>query len=193
MELRDIAIIFVLAIGVLALKGVYDVLITLPPWVFYLAIGAFVSISLLGFMMLLGSMKKESDVKLNVRLFSLSAEPKRALSEALSLWTSWPWWAGMLFSWKVFEPWTVPWVKVAGKQFGFDLAQTMPVLGSPLSLFSLAMTYSVIVIVTALITILSPISLKGKSSVSECQRCKAKHSIADNYCSNCGAILPKGR
>ncbi len=193
MEMRDVAIVLVILAGVLALKGFYEIFSTLPVWTVYVIIALFLAFSILGIFLLLGDLGKKANTGLGFSISGVSIDAKKALGDALVFWLNWPWWILMIALWKLFELWTSEAVKRLCVLFGLDTETRVPLIGSPLVPMSFFATYIGLVLITALFTVINPISLRGPRGprAGECPRCKAKHGLADNYCSNCGAILPR--
>ena len=188
MEIGDIAIIGAIALGVILLKGIYDAfLVNLPPWVIYLVIILFVLFSAIGVLLLLS--KEVEDAHMKVTLSLLIGGPKQAFKRALELWLSLPWWALMLFIWRVFEPWVHSWSDALALSYGLSLGGSVPLIGSPLTVFSIALTYAGLVALTTPVLMLY--YLDPKSGARMCHRCGTLHGTVDNYCSNCGTALRK--
>ncbi|MFH1470591.1 MAG: zinc ribbon domain-containing protein [Candidatus Micrarchaeota archaeon] len=188
MEIRDIAVILIIVLGVVALKGFYDLFLSMPIWVFYIAVIAVFAFAGIGFFMVAESMFKNPNF--NAGAAVLMADPKKAIYEASNLWLRWPWWAVMLAAWKVFEPFTREPLGVFMSYVGIGPDFAIPLLGSPFEFLTIFATYVALVCVTGLFLLINPVSI-GRGRTGSCPRCGAKHSVADNYCSNCGAILPK--
>jgi hypothetical protein len=190
MEMRDVAVIGAIALGVILLKGFYDAfLLNLPPWMIYLAIILFVLFSAMGVLLLLN--KEIEDAHVKVKLSLLIGGPKNSLKRALGLWLSWPWWALMLVVWRVAEPLTHSWSDALALSYGLSLGGSVPLIGSPLNILSIALTYACLVALTAPALMLHYFSPMGGAGM--CHRCGTLHGSVDNYCSNCGSALKGGR
>lgn len=190
MEMRDVAIVLVISAGVLALKGFYDVFASLPFWTIYVVIALFLAFSFAGIFLFLGDLSSKANSVGGFTFSRITFDAKKTIWNAVVFWLNWPWWILLLTLWKLFEPWTNGGLKTAGDWLGLDAGIQVPLLGSPLALLSLMATYLVLVLFTALFVSINPIPSKG-AHAGDCSRCGSKHSIADNYCSTCGAILPR--
>ncbi len=190
MEPGDVVILFIFAVGVLALKAFLEVFLTLPIIVLYIVIALFFAFCVIGFFMLLGSKGEHVEFNFKTGFTFLKFEPKRALLDATALWLNWPWWAIMLLAWRLLQPRMEESARLFAKNFGFNLDVQVYFFGSPLVILSILLTYVLLVFITTLFMLVNPVPASSKR-VGECPRCGTKHSIVDNYCSQCGGILQR--
>ncbi len=196
MEPRDVIILVFVGIGVLILKGFADLLMmSIPPWLFYAIVILFAVLAVFGVFLFLEKKMDESHrqkFNLKARTAVLFEGPKMALFDSVGLWLSWPWWAIMLIIWKIFEPWSSALTGALARNLGIDLQANLPFIGSPLAVVSIILTYFCLVFATSVFFTLYSLRV-NRTGAGRCPRCGTMHNPADNYCSNCGAVLKMKR